>query len=457
MMGNPYYSSINPAAFTPYKGYFSIPCIGNLNVEFTNTAFRYHKLFKTDKEGYPTAITINQFVESLHQKQNWLNLSVNEEILGFGFRIKFLFFAFSYRMKMDGYFQFSKDLFGLPILGNMNYVENPADIDLNLNANVYQEFSLSVQAQIGKRLYLGVRPKFLLGIANLKTTALNAQIFTDPDTYDISMKYEADMAATLAFPNLRIDENGKPVVDFDVQDWRNLLKNKGFAFDAGAIFRLNDHWGVGASINDIGFINWETSGIRYTSQYAGNEQLLKDGNFYFSGLTMEQLTELMDNSNEFFQKLTDSLKSYFPLTGENFIQGTQWLNGRFTAHAYFEWTKMLRITTLFQGTFVGKKSFIPKFTIAYSGRFGRILDLCAHYNIAPSNYANFGVGLGLGLGPIYLYLATDNLFAFIRYKDARSLNAQFGLSFRFGRGIEKTIQKKKNQTDEYTPTEKQEN
>lgn len=154
MQYNPYSTTENPANFTPLKGYFGFPGLSNFDLAITNTGFKYNKLFKTDSQGFPTTVTANKFVNSLTKYGNWLNMNLNEEILGFGFRAKRLFFSFSYRMRVDEYFRYSKDLFALPINGNMSYTgeDNPADIDLNLNFTAYQEFSLGIQAEITKRV-----------------------------------------------------------------------------------------------------------------------------------------------------------------------------------------------------------------------------------------------------------------------------------------------------------------
>ncbi len=93
MRSNPYSNSENPASYLPIKGYVGIPGIGNLNINFFNTAFHYNSLFKTDLDGYPITVTLDKFVDKLHKTENWLNFSLNEEILGFGFRSKNLFFS----------------------------------------------------------------------------------------------------------------------------------------------------------------------------------------------------------------------------------------------------------------------------------------------------------------------------------------------------------------------------
>ena len=443
MRSNPYSNYENPASYLPFKGYVGFPCVGNLNVNLSNTAFHYNNILKRDSEGYPVSVTLDKFIDKLHKTENWLNLSLNEEILGFGFRTKGLFFSFSYRVKIEEYFKFSKAIFELPIKGNMNFLgeDNPANLNANLSLNAYQEFSLGVQAEIGKRIYIGARPKFLFGLANINTNKLNANIFTDPDSYEIRVNYAADITAVCAFPDLSFD-NG---LLLNFSDWHNLFDNKGFALDLGGFFRINDHFGVGAAFNNIGFINWKTQGIKITSALSDQGQFYHDGDFLFKGLNADQILDLIDGSSS----LLDSVLQYFPVNFEEYISGKRWLNTRFNIEGYFQLNPTHRLSAFFQGTIIGK-NFYPRFTVAYSGKFGNIFEICLNYSMMPSSYSNFGVGLGLTLGPIYLYAATDNIIGVCTPLNTNTLNAQVGLAFKFGKVPEKVIKKPKESKEEIT-------
>ena len=441
MRDNPYSNHENPASYMPFKGYFGTPLLGNLNANISNTAFHYNNMFKKTAKDSIT-FTLDKFVDKLHKNENWLNLSLNEEILGFGFRTKFLFFSFSYRIKVEEYLKFSKDIFELPAKGNMNFLgdDNPANLNLNLSLNAYQEYSFGVQAEIGDRVYIGARPKFLIGLANLKTNQLNAKVFTDPATYDVRVNYDADITAVSAFPILL--PNPDHLIDFDLHNWHKTFNNSGFALDLGGIFRINDHFGVGAAVNNIGFINWKTPGVKLSSSLSDEGEFYHDGEFYFKGLTGEQLLDLIDDPKAFF----DTLRQYFPIYSEKYVSGMKWLNTRFNIEGYFQLNPAHRFSALFQGTVIGK-SFYPRFTLAYSGKFGNVFELCVNYSVMPSSYSNLGVGFGLTLGPVYLYAATDNIIGACMPLNTNTLNAQIGLAFKFGKVPEKVIKKVKESNE----------
>lgn len=438
MRFNPYSNSSNPAHFTPYNGYFGFPALSNFNLSLTNTAFRYRKLFATDSRGYPVTLTADKFVNSLKKNGNWLNIHLNEEILGFGFRIDRLFFSVSFKTKIDGYLRFSKDLFAFPIKGNMLYLgeNNPADISIDASVNAYQELSLGIQAEVTPRLYLGFRPRLLMGIANFHTKALQAKIFTDPTDYGITLNYNADMIFVAALPiHISADNNLELITE---PPFHNAFRNFGFAMDLGGVYRINDHMGVGLSLTDFGFIRWKTQGVRAVSQLSDQGSYYQNGNFYFNGLTSQQIADLIDNEN-YLNEFLDTVAAYFPLELESFTGRTTYLNAKLGAEFYYQINPRHRFTAHFEGSILGKR-FFPRMTLAYNANLGNnIVDLCAHYTIMPHSYGNIGFGLGLNLWPVYLYFTTGNLLSYVTPLSTKHINFQFGLVFKWGKVFERPL------------------
>lgn len=438
---NPYRQTVNPASFTPYKAYIGIPGIASLSVGVHNSAFRYRNLFRTDRNGYPVAITPETFVNHLRPKNNWLNVTLNEEILGFGFRAKRLFFTFSYRIKMEEHFRFSKDLFAFPVKGNMSYLGqgNPADIDLNLSLKAYQEFSIGIQAQVNDRLSIGIRPKLLMGLAYVKSNELNARIYTDPESYAMTLHYKADIDAGLAIP-IKIRDGGESIeLDFDNFRISDAFRNMGFALDLGATYRFNDHLGIGLSVSDLGFISWKTPGIKIESQVADEGQFYRDGGFFFNGLTANQIETLIQDDG-YLKDFGDTLLSYFPVhINETENTTISMLNAKIAAEVYYQINPKHRFTAYFQGNIIGK-TFFPRLTLAYNANLVGVFDLCAHYTVMPGSYGNLGLGVGFNLWPIYLYFATDNIFSAVNPLSGRNVNAQVGLVVKWGKVRENILQ-----------------
>ncbi|MDL2309097.1 DUF5723 family protein [Bacteroidales bacterium OttesenSCG-928-B11] len=457
MRYNPYFNSDNPAHHTPYKGYIGMPAVSNLNLSFSNTSLHYDKLLRTDSEGYPVSIDADKFIKKLSKQNNWLNLSLNEEILGFGFRAKSAFITFSTRTRMNQYFKFSEDLFAFPLKGNMAFTgdDNYANPSANITLDAYQEFALGVQVAITDKLYIGIKPKLLIGIANIRTRDLSAKIYTDPVDYAMTANYNVDISVASAIPISYKDGNFNFNFDEITGNYTNVLRNIGFSLDLGAVYRINDNMGVGASLLDMGFIKWKTDGIRITSQLDNAGSFYSDGDFFFNGLTSDQISQLIEGE-EARTELFDSLGNYFPVDIGNVSGEKINLTMRFSAEYYYQINDKHRFTAYFMGSIIGKK-LLPQFTLAYNGKLAKVFDICAHYTMKPNSFTNLGIGLGFDLAPIYLYFGTDNILGAINPLNANTLNLQLGLVFKWGKIAEGKYTpepRKKKKEKETTETEK---
>lgn len=443
---NPYSNFSNPSSFLQYKGYVGVPGISNINIAATNTGFHYNTLFGTNSEGPVTTIKLNDFVDKLSTKGNYLNTNLALNIIDFGFRTKHLMVSFSYRIRVDEFFSYNKDLFALPVHGNLKFVgeENAAKPNFSFSLNAYQEFGIGFQAQVSPHVYIGVRPKLLFGFANAKTKTAQASLYTNPDDYAMKLNYQLDASIRSAIPiNIGDDFN----IDIDPQaflkDFGKAFKNVGAAIDLGATYRINDHWGVSASVLDLGFICWNTGGQHIYGAIDSSSTRYNDGSFLFNGLTMADIEKLQQDPEGFKKELL----GYFPLRHETLDKSTTSLSSRFLVEGYYNLGKYHRFSALFQGRIINRQ-FIPSFTVAWNGNFLNIFDLCVNYTIAPHSYTNLGIGIGFNLGVFHIYAATDNLIAICNSKsiqrsllNANNANVQLGIVFDWGKVQESKLEK----------------
>jgi hypothetical protein len=448
---NPYSAYTNPSVHLQYTGYIGIPGISNVNASFTNTSARYKTLFGSDENGTITTIKLNTFAGQLSGKGNMLNSNVSLNIIDFGFQTKPIRFSFSYRIRMDEYCSYNKDLMNLPIHGNMMYLGeyNPAKPDLRVNLNAYQEIALGMQFEVNSRLYLGLRPKLLFGLANVKTKYANATLYTDPDDYTVKLNYNLNATMACAIPySINKDQDGNMSIHFDPADfldnWQNAFKNVGAAIDLGMTFRINDMFGVAASVLDLGFIHWTTNCNQITGSINETSTYYNDGSFIFDGFTREELSQIAEDPIN----LSNKLQEFFPIEFTHTKAYTKSLASRFLVEGYCNVGKYHRFSALFQGRIINKQ-FVPSFTVAWNGNFLDIFDLCVSYTMAKRSYANLGLGVGFNLKVFHLYVATDNIFGFFNSKsiqrsilNAHNANVQLGLVFDWGKTPEKIITKK---------------
>lgn len=458
---NPYSQYSNPSAFIPYTGHVGVTGISNINVSVTNSGLLYKRLFGTNNQGTITTLTLNTFADKLAKKGNLLNSNIGLNIIDFGFRVNQLYFSFSYRIRSDEYLSYNKDLVALPVHGNMYYADNnkTAKPTLNLCLNAYQEISLGIQAEITPQLYIGVRPKLLFGIAHARTKTAHASVYTNPEDYSMLIDYELDAELSCIMPySIDLDNEDQIGIQFHPEEfrsnWQNLFRNVGAAIDLGFTYRINNMFGVSASILDLGFIHWKTNNTYLHGSTTDAGPRYNDGSFLFTGLSYSDL----DRFNEDPESIKRELLNYFHPEVTPAPAFTRMLSGRFIAEGYFNLSKHHRFTALFQGRIVNKQ-FLPSFTVAWNGTFLNIFDLCVNYTIAKRSYGNLGLGVGFNLGVFHIYAATDNFFGFFNSKsikrsllNARTANLQVGIVFDWGKMEETKLgaikyQKKNNPGD----------
>lgn len=417
MKNNPYSTFANPAQNINCKLYVGIPFSSNINLSIFNSAIHYNKLIKVTASG--KTVTVDNFIETL-KRRNWLNLSFNIELLGFGYRVDDLFINVSHKIRLEGYFLYPDVLFKLPIKGNMAYLEKPAEFKhLSLNGTLYHELSLGFQYSINENLLIGVRPKLLMGLANVNTKKSYLKFTTDPETYDIAIQEKLLVNTSLIF-------NPENPNALDITS--NLFKNNGFAIDLGASYDFNEYFGTSFSIVDLGFISWKTNTQNMASKVENRGIYYQDGGFLFSGINVENALNLMSNEDDFggtLSNMQDTLLAYFPLyqTNKPYMTATY---AKLLLSGYYNINKNNSLSLLFRGDIVSK-TMLPSFTFAYSGSFFNFLDVYATYSIIGKTYANVGIGLGLRAGPIHMYLLTDNIIAAFAPLNSATMNVQMGM------------------------------
>ena len=429
---SPFQHNDLPSSSTIYNGYFSLPT-GNIHAGVNLGAIRYNNLFETNAEGYPTVLTATRFVNSLDNK-NYLGVNVDMELLGFGFRIGDKgFLTVDDRLRADLDFIYSRDVLGLPIYGNMAYVDQPADLDLAINMNAYREIGISFRYQINDRISWGVRPKILFGVANVNTQFLSAVVATDPTDYAISINYAAAMRAAAIVPftmtfnqedgfQFDMDNNAKTILS-------NAWKNPGFGIDLGFSYKLLGKVNLSAGLLDLGFIRWNTSTVSMQSDLENAGELYEDGSLTFSGLSQSQIQALMDGQG--IDEMLDTLAQYFPLDIAPTGSYTTGLTPRIVLQADYEFAKFHRVSAAAQFRFT-KNYFQPSLTLAYDGLFFNYIDVCVAYTMQRHSYDNLGIGLGFNLGFLNIYAGTQNIIAAFSVKNVSQLTATAGVVFNWG-------------------------
>lgn len=433
MRTSPFQNFDLPSYPTVYNGYISLPG-GQMHMGLNLGAIRYNNLFETDANGYPVTLTATRFVNSLAKRNNYVGATASAELWGFGFRVKKKFFiTVDHRLRANVDVRYSKALFGLPVYGNGAYMQKPADMNLSANVNLYHELGISFRHEINDRMSWGVRPKLLMGLANLRADKISAILTTDPSNYSLSLQYDAFARAAAIVPySLTFDEENGFTYDIDWNSTaitKNLFKNIGFGIDLGFSFRPLPMFNVSVGVLDLGFINWKTNTTQMKSVLHDAGRFYEDGNLVFAGLTSDDIQQLANGGS--LDGLLDTLAHYFPLDIGPSTAYTTPVPMRVVIQGDYEFAKHHTVSAAAQFRFASRY-LQPSLTIAYDGSFFNMLDVCVSYTMQRMSFDNLGVGLGINLGYLNLYAGTQNIISAFAFKSASQLTATAGFVFNWG-------------------------
>ncbi|MCU4155341.1 hypothetical protein J1N10_05100 [Carboxylicivirga sp. A043] len=436
LKGVPQTTQINPA-FRPVKGgYFALPALGSVKINGSNTGFSWSDVIRsgTGLQADSLVIDLDNLAENM-QANNLFATEASVQIVGFGFRIKKAFITFDVNHRLKAKMNYPESLLDLRY-GNYNYDQdvpiNHSLSDLFINTMDYHEVALGISHPITEKLTFGARIKYLIGVANAETEKFNVGIETFEDG---RMLMTSDAAIRTSYPLVvDLDEDGyiDDISTDDDADVADILMgdNRGFGFDAGLTYQLNEKWTFGAAVNDIGFINWKSNTNRFFS----------NGTFEYNGVDISQTITGDDDDVDYLEDLADDFEDSFKFSSDESSYKTN-IMGSFNVTAQYQPKEWLDLGAIYKSYFVDGKT-VPETTLAVGLNPGKALSTVFTYSLMKNAPANFGTGIALKLGAFQIYAATDNLNSLIVPDKAKYVNARLGINFVFnGR-------KKKQQTED---------
>ena len=442
MRMNPYQMKSNPATDLPYESVMSI-MVGNIGMSIQCPTLHYDNLFEFDTQGQPVSINLTKFANSL-KENNFTGFDASVDLFTLYRRINNGMITFNYGLKAQGDAQFNDGLFKLAAYGNSAFVGNdhPAQVSLDVNAQVYQEFAVGYQLNVTGKLSLGGRAKLLFGLADIETDAFDVKLFTDPDSY--ALRLEENIAMRMALPKTVYANDGQLMTNgfFNIGQ---LFRNSGFGVDLAAEYRFNERFSAVAAVQDLGFIHWGLNNIEMKGQINDAGQFYDDGSFLFEGMDVDQLQRVFGDEL-YREQFLDTLRQYFDVDFSMAEAYTTMLNTGVLLRGNFDVNPSNRFSAQLHGRFLGS-GFRPAMTLAYNGSFFRMLDVCATYTIMPNSYDNIGLGLAGNFGMFHIYLTTNNVVGLFKPLNASGFNVQAGIVFNLRlpeQRLEKEAEQSKN-------------
>ena len=407
LSGVPQSNIINPAFVPDVKMVIGFPALSSVNANYNNVAFSVNDGFETD--GSTLVVDFGDIVSKLNE-DNYIYNQVQDQWFMFGYQFgdNYLQLGISDKVLLD--LTFPKSIFELALLGNAAYLGQRVGIaGLGFNGTHYRELSLGYARQLNK-WSVGIHTNILFGLANVYTRTSDVGIYTDPETYDITIDGDIEVN-TSGLDN--IDEFGNYITN---------LRNMGFSVDLGAAYKINDEWEVSTSLIDLGVIYWKHD----VKSYVNNGK-----SFSLNGIDVKDYISGDDlDTDSIIEVITDSIEDVFTLDEVNENYSTP-----LTPKWYFGGKYKLTEQHRFYGTVnlqFFRAGMRPGLSLGYEYKLQKYLSVTANYSIFGGSYSNIGVGLQVRAGPVQFYIMSDNVLAGFNFFNYQTIHYRFGFNLLFG-------------------------
>ncbi len=426
MSGLPQRSWFNPA-FQPESRFFmGSPGFSQVHFLAGNTGFSFNDIivqgdsFNTIDPGAALAV-----MPGLSQ----LYTDFTYQPISFGFRLlKRGYLTFDMSPRISFQYVYPRDLPGFLWKGNAHsdYLGKRINLDnMGVEFSVTNQFSLGYSHKVMEGLYVGVRGRYIQGIANIHTERFTGGLSTDATDFTLTADLDARISYSLpAFIADSLENFNPGAYDADMLKKEGLAyvnKNRGLGFDLGVSYLFMERFLFSASVNDIGYIRWQ-----------GNPTNLQStGTFTFDGFDFSSMVIGDTASEPDFEELLDSIADIFKVD-TTYQSYSQRLQTSWNAGFGFYLTRDDVVGLLWQNQFY-HGGWFPRVTLSYNHRFGRVLSLSANYGIERGNYRNVGAGIALKLGPMQYYLISDNILFFVDPLSSKQFGFLTGVNWLIGR------------------------
>ena len=424
MPGVPQNRQVNPA-FAPKKGgYFTLPGLGSVQLGMTNTGFAWGDVIRPGSGLQADSLVVDlDHLAGRIKPINALMGGNSVQLFGFGFSAGASHFSFDITNKTRMAFRYPGSILDLRY-GNWNYDQdkpiNHSFSDMFSSGMNYTEVALGYSRQINEKIRVGATFKYLLGHASFKTERFNVGVET---TSEQQMLVKADASIVSSFPLMvEYDEEGYVdglEYDDDVAASKIIMsKNRGIALDLGMTWDVLDNLTLGASVTDLGFINWK----EHTNRFSTNNT------FVFNGVDVgDEITGNEADDRDYWEELGDSLTNSFKVSGSQMKYKTM-LQGSVNLMANYKFEEWLHFGAVSRHYMVDG-TWLPNLNLSVGLHPGKALSTVVSYGVSRNDLANIGLGLMFRGGPLQLYLLTDNLDAAFWPHKAKMVNARFGINF----------------------------
>jgi hypothetical protein len=414
----PQVSYNNPALVAPYKVAISLPS-SSMVVFYSNNGFSYNDLISRVHDS--TKVDLPKFNNALKSK-NYITQALQDDMLRLCIKINSkLALTFSSSAKAYSQLMLPKETVGIFANGTQPYVGKSATISPQVDATAYIESAIGASYSIGK-LTIGGRFKYLKGLANANSQNATLNLSVDPAGYALTINADANIRTSGIY---NFGQSG-----FNLsKSYSNYLQNDGMAIDLGATYRLNKLL-LGASLIDIGYINWKNNTYLYSLNSA-------TATYTFQGI---DLGKVINSNTNYLNSEGDSIQNKFKFKETPMGSYRTNLPGKMYLSAMYELLKNFNVgAVMFSEKYRDKLS--TGVTMGLTKNFGRWFTASGTYTVSNISANNLGMGLSLNLPGIQIFAVGDNLLGaplsgkYINsyLNNLQYFNIRMGLNLVFGR------------------------
>lgn len=398
---------LNPA-LQPRRGYVNLPVIGSLTAEVSTNSLGIQDVidvFDSDGEFYNNDNFYNRL-----KMMNEVNVSVNTDVISFGFYKGKGFWSFNVGARVDVDATIPKEMFRyLRTINSTDFSWGTQDnfeiSNEQLRLNSYIEVGAGYSRTINDRLTIGGKAKLLLGAGNLNLKINQLHISGKSMGDDSEFELQSDAYLEASAKGLELEEENGYITDLDYKNFG--ISGYGAGIDLGASYRVIKNLTVSAAILDLGFISWGKSSTQVAES---NRNLAIDKNNYSDEVLDFDLYGLQKKENK---SRTTALSPTLVLGGEYGL-----LNDKLGLG--------LLSTTRF-----GQLKTYSELTFSANYRPSTLINASLSYSMIQGG-ETFGIAFKVGplmLGTDYMYFGNNS----------KHVNAFIGLSIPLGKQKKKSI------------------
>lgn len=417
---------MNPAMTPVAKFYLNFPVISAFNLDFGTSGFVYKDLINQHPQ-YADSLQLD--LKGFYGKltdNNFFKLATNFELFGFGFSVgKKNYVSLGIDLNFDTRINFSKDLIGVLVYGTdlSNAQVNILDGKL-ISMNAYLTPSIGYTRVVNDKLTVGLRAKMPFGLLNIETekSSLSLDFNNGISAIGDFLIRTSNIYGKLQMSGLNDPTSPEIIENINVDE---MLKNRGFAVDLGATYKLRKDMLVSFSIQDLGYIKWSTNTTNIQSKNPGGKFTIEPININGNG-----------ENDDSFEGIEDSIISKLDLEAVETESYTTMLPTKIYAGYTWNFAKTQFLNALYKAS-IGNNYFDNQLSLFYNCQLERYLNVSIGNTFmfggknSSSSMLNPSAALNLNLYMINIYFG-GAVSSSYNVAEMSGVNFFFGTNLAFG-------------------------